>query len=704
LATAGRTLPAQVVQGARLHQAGDLDGAARLYEAALERDPADTDARCLLGLVRQQQGRAAEAVGLIEAALASRPEVPAYHAGLGMAYQALGRPADASRAFARVLELCPADAHAHAHWGAAVRAMGDRHAALEHLRRAVELDPQLGEVRTRLGDLLLELGRPHEALAECRAAAALRPDLAEAHLNLANVWLVLGRNLEARASYHWALQLDANLGPAAAGMGITGVRLHLRDEGLAWLRRAVELEPNSVEFLRHLGEAASAYGLSDEVRRCCDRILALDPNNASAHNTLGSFAYREGRREDARASYLHAIRLEPRLANAHFNLGLLHEELAEKDEAEACYRMAVQCDPSQAAALTRLASMRRGALADADLQAIRRLLGEPSLPPAHRMKLLFALADVDAGRGEFSSAAAWLERANALGRDQALLRGDPYSPTEHRRFIDAVIDAFTPALFERLAGAGLDTPRPVFIIGMLRSGTTLIEQVLASHPQVHGAGEITLLRESLEEVPAVMQRTGPPLEGVKQLLPRHVAELARRHEQRLRAIDGGRAARIINKRPENYVYLGLIALMFPRAVVIHCRRDPRDVALSCWAADFAEVRWAYQYDHIASRLSEYLRLMDHWRAALPGSLAVIDVDYEETVDDLEGVSRRLVAALGLDWDPACLEFHKTRRPVQTASQYQVRQPIYRSSVGRWKTYEKELAELFAMVESVGVAR
>ncbi len=229
------------------------------------------------------------------------------------------------------------------------------------------------------------------------------------------------------------------------------------------------------------------------------------------------------------------------------------------------------------------------------------------------MKLLFAVADVLDGRGEFSQAAAWLERANALGRDQLLLRGNPYSPADHRRFIDAVIDAFTPALIERLAGAGLDTPRPVFIVGMPRSGTTLIEQILASHAEVHGAGEISLVRQSLEEVSEVMQRTGPQLESVKELLPEHVAELARRHEERLRAIDGGRASRIINKWPENYLYLGLIALMFPRAVVIHCRRDPRDVALSCWASNFVEVRWAYQYDHIATRFSEYRRLMDYWR-------------------------------------------------------------------------------------------
>ncbi len=182
-----------------------------------------------------------------------------------------------------------------------------------------------------------------------------------------------------------------------------------------------------------------------------------------------------------------------------------------------------------------------------------------------------------------------------------------------------------------------------------------------------------------------------------------MAELARRHDGRLRELDGGRSARVINKMPENFFYLGLIALMFPNAVVIHCRRDLRDVALSCWTSNFVEVLWSNDFDLIAGRFAEYLRLMKHWTAALPPSFAIHEVRYEEAVEDLEGVARRLVAAIGLDWDPACLEFYQTRRPIQTASQNQVRRPIYKTSVGRWRRYERELAGLFARVEDLACA-
>ena len=196
----------------------------------------------------------------------------------------------------------------------------------------------------------------------------------------------------------------------------------------------------------------------------------------------------------------------------------------------------------------------------------------------------------------------------------------------------------------------------------------------------------------------MLHRHGDPLDAVPHLDIPAVRELARRHEQRLLELDGGRARRIVSKLPENYFYLGLISLISRKAVVIHCRRDLRDVALSCWTTNFTEVRWASHFDHIASRFEGYGRLMDHWNEVLPPAFPLHEVAYEDAVADLEGVARRLLGILQLDWDPACLEFHRTRRPVKTASQSQVRKPLYRGSVGRWKLYRDELAELFAQVE------
>jgi hypothetical protein len=237
----------------------------------------------------------------------------------------------------------------------------------------------------------------------------------------------------------------------------------------------------------------------------------------------------------------------------------------------------------------------------------------------------------------------------------------------------------------------------VFVFGLPRSGTTLIEQVLASHSRVHGAGELRVAQQSFVAAPSIMGRSEPPLKSIVHLDLATIRLLAEQHLDWLRALDGGAAERVVDKMPDNYLHLGFLATLFPRATFIHCRRDLRDVAVSCWMTDFGMIGWANERDKIATRFQQYRRLMDHWRAVLP--VPIHEVDYEEVVADLNAVARRLVAACGLDWEPGCLEFHRTQRPIRTASVVQVRQPIYSGSVARWKNYKTALADLFAKLPS-----
>ncbi len=239
----------------------------------------------------------------------------------------------------------------------------------------------------------------------------------------------------------------------------------------------------------------------------------------------------------------------------------------------------------------------------------------------------------------------------------------------------------------------MESEVPVFLVGLPRSGTTLIEQILAGHSQVFSAGEIKLAGETLA---ALGGQDTEPLEGLRQLDRATARRLAARHLERLRDFSPV-ARRIVDKMPENYLWLGFLASIFPRAKFIHCRRDLRDVAVSCWMTSFHDVRWASDQQHIASRFQQYRRVMDHWHEVLP--VPLLEMDYEETVADLEAAARKLVAWCGLEWEPACLEFHQTKRPVGTASAVQVRQPLYTTSVGRWKRYEQELSSLFARLET-----
>jgi hypothetical protein len=284
--------------------------------------------------------------------------------------------------------------------------------------------------------------------------------------------------------------------------------------------------------------------------------------------------------------------------------------------------------------------------------------------------------------------------------------GRGYDPAEHSALVDRIVAGFTPELFGRLGGAGDATRQPVFVFGMPRSGTTLVEQVLASHSLVHGAGELPLARQGFVSVPEVLGMADEMRSCLAALDAGAVRELCRRHREGLRAVverdgpAGGEGPRpepqrVVDKMPDNYLYLGLLAVLFPHATFVHVRRDLRDVAVSCWMTHFRSIRWANDPDHLAGRCRDYRRLMEHWRAVLP--VPVHEVVYERLVDDFEAEARRLVAACGLEWEPDCLQFQQTRRPVRTASVTQVRQPLYRRSLARWKHYETALADLFALL-------
>ncbi len=476
--------------------------------------------------------------------------------------------------------------------------------------------------------------------------------------------------------------------------------------------------------MRLKGETAAAIESFREV-------LRLDPASAEAHGNLGMLLLERGEAAEALTHFLEAVRLRPGFAPALVNLGNALQVLGRLEAAEACFREAIakspglaashaglagvleqlgdlegslaslrealRHDPRYAGVLARLATRLRGDLSASDLETIEGLLADPALPSESRGSLEFGLAHVFDARGDFERAAGFAARANARQRESLEARGRGYDPEAHRRFVDQLIAAFSPAFFERVRGFGLETKRPVFVVGLPRSGTTLIEQVLASHPQVFGAGELRLVKELFQALPEVTGCPGPLMSCLEHLDREAVATLGHRYLKGLDAWNDS-ADRVVDKMPENTLYLGWIATLFPKATLIHCRRDARDVALSCWLTNFSLLRWACDPGHIASRILESRRVMDHWRRVLP--IPVLDVEYEAMVAEPERVSKELVSWCGLEWDAACLEFHKTRRPVRTASVTQVRQPIHRGSVGRWKNYQRWLSPMFARLARV----
>jgi tetratricopeptide (TPR) repeat protein len=712
--------------GLQQHQRGRLDEAARLYQQVLAARPDHDDALHLIGVVALQQGDPAHAAALIGRAVALKPGAAIYHANLGEAYRALGqldRAADCCRtalrlrphypeaannlglallgqgktddalaAFGDALRLKPDYAMACNNLGNALRLRGDLKEAETHFRRAVAMAPSLAEAHSNLGQLLLERHQPHESLTHLSAAVRLRPDLAEAHNNLGNALRELGRLAEARQAYVQALQLNPTLAMTYNNMGQALQEENALHDALTWYEKALQLDLSSARFHCNLASLLAEQEKYDEAADRYRLALRLDPTYADAHCGLGGVRHEQGYLEEARAHYREALHYNPELPAAHSALGRVHEELGDFTEAESCWRTALQCDPRQAGAHAQLATLLRGKLPDEDLAAIRNLLAEPDLHDARRSALQFGLAHVHDARGSYAEAAELLRQANALAVTVSRRRGQGYDPAEHSRFVAGMMATCTPAFFEKVRGFGLESERPIFIVGLPRSGTTLTEQILASHSQVFGAGELRLGRDDFEALSPQADATLETLARLDQATARRIGE---RHLGRLQELNAERP-RVADKMPDNYLYLGLLAALFPRAKFIHCRRDLRDVAVSCWMTNFRHIRWANDPDHIAERFEEYRRIMEHWRLVLP--LPVLEIDYEETVADLEGVARQLVAWCGLDWESACLTFHEGKRPVRTASVSQVRQPIYQRSVARWKHYESALGALFDRLE------
>ncbi|MGO9915589.1 MAG: tetratricopeptide repeat-containing sulfotransferase family protein [Isosphaeraceae bacterium] len=671
-AEAGSNDPATLTMRARERLAlGEHQLAAASARAALELLPDNLAARCILGLALRALGQNEEAVAELRRYLDEQPDAAAIH---GQAAEALG-------------------------------CLGRLDEAAAHFRRAVELEPAVDTWCTRLGQVLMDLGRPEEALPQFEAAIRQRPDLAALRDSLGEALRALRRLDQAEAAYLDAIRLSPGLSIAHLHLGLLYVAEDRDEDALQLLKRAVELEPDQPAYWEILAAFYQRLERSPEAIVCWRRVLELGPADpAHAHLALAWVLMEESRVVEAEPHYVAAQALAPDSPDVQLDLGLYHQDRGEPDLAEAAFRKSIELAADHAPAHARLASLLGAKLPDADLQRARELVDDPRTSQNHQASLLFALARVCDGRGEYAAAAAHSRQANALKLAVAP-RFRHFDPDRHHRFIDSLIGAFGRELFDRIAGAGLPTRQLVFIVGLPRSGTTLLEQVLASHPQVFGAGELPLARRTYELLPTMLGVDAPPAGCVAHLQPLTTHSLAQAYLERVRGLAGERqsAERIVDKMPDNTYHLGLLTALFPRATIIHCRRDLRDIALSCWMADFRSVLWAHDPVHIATRFQAHHRIMEHWRATLPAEIH--EVVYEELVDDLEGVSRRVLAAAGLDWHPDCLEFHRTSRTVRSSSSNQVRQPLYRSSVGRWKNYEHELADLFAALTSVeGVSR
>ena len=637
------------------HQVGRLAEADHLYQQVLAINPHHADSLHLLGVLACQLGYPDKGVDLIGAAIEIDADAALYHSNLGNAFRALGQLNEAMASYQRAVALNPDYAEAHSNLGAALQAQNRQDEAVACFRRAVALKPDFLEAHNNLGAALLKQGRADEAADCCRTALALNPNDAEAH---------------------------NTLGAALRTQG------HL-DEALVLHQKARDLAPQSPETHNNLGIVLQQLGRLDEALACWDRALAVQPNLYQVHYNRGGALADLDRPTEALVSYDRALALRPDLAEASDNKAKLLTELGRFNEAVETLEKAISLAPRRIRSYYNLTQSRRMAPGDPHLKAMEDLAQDmPALGLDEQIDLYFALGKAFGDIGDNARSFENLRRANALKRQKTV-----YDEAAALNEFERWRAAFPPRPMDPEEGWADPSAAAVFIVGMPRSGTTLVEQILASHPQVFAAGETDDLARAL----TALGRPDNP-EAIASLSVDQLRQFADDYLRRIGA-SAPAARRITNKAPDNFRFVGLIRLALPNARIIHLRRDPIDTCLSCFSKQFTgELPYAYDLAELGRYHRGYQTLMAHWRRCAPQNV-MLDVDYEAIVADLEGQARRIVAHCGLDWDPRCLDFHLTERPVRTASALQVRQPIYDRSVGRWRDFEPFLKPLIAALQS-----
>ncbi|HSY07711.1 MAG TPA: tetratricopeptide repeat protein [Steroidobacteraceae bacterium] len=651
--------------------------------ALIERQPNVGVAWKALGVSLLMQGK--DALPALRKAAQLLPDDADTHRSFGNALQDQGQFADAAASYRRAVAIMPDFAEAYDDLGTVLRELGLRDEAVASYRRALQINPDCAEAHGNLGNALRELGQLDAAVASYRRALASEPELSEAHNNLGNVLRELGQLDAAVASYCRALQIKPNYAEAHGNLGNVLRELGQFDAAVASYRNALEFSPDSAEVHCNLGNALHELGQLDAAATSYQRALILRPDYAEAYASQGILLRLRGLPDEAEIVCRKALEVAPESAAIHIVLAELHADRGQFARAEELFKRATAIEPNSPdgwAGIGRCHKMR-----DSEapwLTTVQGILAQ-HLRPRQEINLRYALGKYFDDVGDFEQAFGSYQRANELSKRCR----SGYDRQRQTRLVDRIICRFDQKWLARARSDANASTRPVLIVGMPRSGTTLVEQILASHPAVFGAGELTFWNAATARYEASLLSGECGASTLRELASDYLQLLERTSTDALRVVD---------KMPTNFLFLGLIHAALPNARIIHVRRNPIDTCLSVYFQYFATAYpYANDLEDLAHYYTEYLRVMQHWRAILPES-AMLDMPYEALIDEQEVWSRKMLEFIGLPWDSRCLDFHRTDRTVVTTSRWQVRQPISKSSRGRWRNYEKFVGPLRSLME------
>lgn len=553
-----------------------------------------------------------------------------------------------------ILNDQPDNAQAHYVVGLAAYMRKQYREAIEAFNQALQFAPNNPMVYSNLGESLRRNNETEKALEIFQKAMQLAPGFNMAILGLANCLSDLDQKARALKTYQYLLAINPDFAPGYHYLGAHLAKQEEYKQALPLLRKAVALKENYTDALMTLAATLESLDQVDEAIEIFQNLLEQKPDNIALLLNLGSIIKTQGKLKEADQYFAKVLELEP--DNLAVQYMLSHSKNG--NEAE-------------------------------NIEALEERLMDTRLEKEERRTLHFTVGKYYDDTGEYDKAFSHFKQGNDMDDRIA-----PYNAENFSRGVDKIMETFSEEFFKQRYGMGAESESPIFIVGMPRSGTSLTEQILSSHPQVYGAGELKNIGELIRAFQSRLQNQVQFPELLKGLDPITACNLGERYLKETQELaDANHYARITDKMPGNTNNLGAIALLLPRARIIHCKRNPMDSCFSNYTHNFASViSFSRKLEDLGQHYSDYHRLMEHWKKVLP--LQMMEVRYEDMVADNEGMTRQLLEFCGLEWNDACLDFQNTQRRVKTASSIQVRQPIYQSSVAKWRRYEEELQPLY----------
>jgi len=574
---------------------------------------------------------------------------------LGMLCANAFRPDEAVFFITKALKLQPNNAESHANIALAFKDQGNHEKAVEHFRKSIRLDQYNPVVHNNLGNVLREMSRPKDAVKAYERALKLDGEFSQCWSNLAAALNESEQHKPAHRAVLRALNLEPNLAQAHNNQGDIFLAEASYQDAVNSYERAIELNPKYASAMINLGRVYRDMDMPEKALKTLERVMELEPNNPEAHHAKG----------------------------------VLHEQMGEPGHAAESFQSAIDVAPGMAIAHYYLSQIRGRKTTDDELAAMHKVWNEVEMIEHDRMFLAFGIARALEHRQQYDEAFEYLEKGNRIKAEM-----QPYDDEDTRKFVDSLADCAEAAAARLGRDAGFPDSRPVFILGMPRSGTSLTEQILASHSEVAGAGELSFAYDTAHRVRDLTRQAFPG--NMKLLSPQQLRDLGEYYLSRHK--DENLSSRyVVDKTPLNFQYIGLLGLALPAAKFIHCHRDPIQNCFSIHKMPFDKKQaYAHSLEALGMYYNRYWDLMQKWKAMFPGR--ILDVRYEDTVADVETQGHRMLDFLDLPFEQGVLDFYKTKRLVKTPSASQVRQPIYADALQAWKKYEKHLQPLIDNID------